>query len=421
MQFPFSRSQDPHVDLSSLDAFNEGAPFATFARMRREEPMAWSEMLNGDKGFWSVTRHADLLELNRQADLLSSAKGIRMEDQTEEEFEARKTFQETDAPHHRGFRALVAKAFAKGTVAGFETQIRQIVTELLDVALAEGEFDAVDRIARRLPMQMLAQIMGVPQEDGPWLVEKGDALISNADPDYTDFVVDQLDGDAYRMLPFRSPAAMELFNYANRLLDRMDAGEQIGVLNLVREPTSSGERMSRDEFRNFFCLLVAAGNDTTRYSISATIHALANNPHLLTQLQAGAFHSWEAAADEMIRYASPTTHFRRTATRDFNFHGKQVRAGDKVLLWFLSGNRDETAIDRPYDIDLTRARNPFLSFGQGGPHICLGMWLAKLEVAIVMQELAKRLTAIEQIADHSYLRSNFIHGIKHLPVRVQAR
>ncbi len=421
MLFAFSRQADPNVDLSSLDAFNEGAPFATFERMRREDPMAWSEMTSGEKGFWSVTRHADLLDLNRQADLLSSARGIRMEDQSMEEVEARKTFQETDAPHHRGFRALVSKAFSKSTVAQFEVQIRKIVTELLDVALAEGEFDAVDRIARRLPMQMLAQIMGVPQEDGPWLVEKGDALISNADPDYTDFVVDQLDGDAYRMLPFRSPAAVDLFDYANKLLDRMDAGEEIGVLNLCRAPTNSGAQMSRDEFRNFFCLLVAAGNDTTRYSISATIHALANDPALLKQLQNWQFASWEGAADEMIRYASPTTHFRRTAMRDFTFHGKQVREGDKVLLWFMSGNRDETAIADPYRIDLTRERNPFLSFGQGGPHICLGMWLAKLEVAIVMQELAKRLTGIEQMSDHAFLRSNFIHGIKHLPVRVTAR
>lgn len=421
MPFAFSRSTDPHVDLSSLDAFNEGAPFATFDRMRREDPMAWSEMVNGDKGFWSVTRHADLLELNRQADLLSSARGIRMEDQTAEEYEARKTFQETDAPIHRAFRALVSKAFAKSTVAGFEDQIRAIVTDLLDVALDEGEFDAVDRIARRLPMQMLAQIMGVPVADGPWLVEQGDALISNSDPDYTDFVIDQVDTEAYRLLPFRSPAAVALFDYANDLLDRMDAGEQIGVLNLVRQTTSHGTQMSRDEFRNFFCLLVAAGNDTTRYSISATIHGLANNPHLLRQLQDGSLPSWEAAADEMIRYASPTTHFRRTATRDFTFHDRQVRAGDKVLLWFLSGNRDAAAIEDPYTIRLDRPRNPFLSFGQGGPHICLGMWLAKLEVAIVMQELAKRIETIEQVADHAYLRSNFIHGIKYLPVKVKAR
>ena len=424
MGFAFSRSSDAHVDLSSHDAFNEGAPFATFARMRAEAPMAWSEMANGgatgDRGFWSITRHADLLDLNRQADLLSSARGIRMEDQSLEEYEARKTFQETDAPEHRGFRALVAKAFAKPTVAGFEAQIRAIVTNLLDVALEEGEFDATDRIARRLPMRMLAQIMGVPESDGPWLVEKGDALISNADPDYTDFVIDKVNTDAYRLLPFRSPAAVELFDYANDLLDRMDKGEQIGVLNLVREETSHGTRMSRDEFRNFFCLLVAAGNDTTRYSISATIHAIANDPALLRQLQSGEISNWETAADEMIRYASPTSHFRRTATRDFEYHGKQVKAGDKVVLWFLSGNRDETAIEDPFTIKLDRPRNPFLAFGQGGPHICLGMWLAKLEVAIVMQELAKRLKSIEQTAPHDYLRSNFIHGIKRLPVRVVA-
>jgi cytochrome P450 len=342
-----------------------------------------------------------------------------MEDQSEEEYEARKTFQETDAPMHRAFRALVAKAFSRSTVAGFEDQIRQIVNNLLDTALDMGEFDAVDVIARQLPMQMLAQIMGVPDSDAAWLVDKGDALISNSDPDYTDFVIDQVDTEAYRLLPFRSPAAVELFDYANDLLDRMDAGEQIGVLNLVREETSHGTRMSRDEFRNFFCLLVAAGNDTTRYSLAATVHSLANNPQLLKQIQSDTFAHWDEATDEMIRWAAPTTHFRRTATRDFDYHGKRVKAGDKVLLWFLSGNRDETAIAEPYSIDLTRPRNPFLSFGQGGPHICLGMWLAKLEVKIVMQELARRVASIEQTRDHNYLRSNFIHGIKHLPVRVE--
>ncbi|WP_432814697.1 cytochrome P450 [Sphingorhabdus sp.] len=418
-KYPFSRSTDPHVDLSSQDAFNDGAPFLTFERLRREDPLSWMEMSNGDTGCWNVVRHADLLDLNRQPDLLSSASGIRMEDQSEEEYEARKTFQETDAPMHRAFRALVAKAFSRSTVAGFEGQIRQIVNNLLDTALDMGEFDAVDVIARQLPMQMLAQIMGVPDSDAAWLVDKGDALISNSDPDYTDFVIDQVDTEAYRLLPFRSPAAVELFDYANDLLDRMDAGEQIGVLNLVREETSHGTRMSRDEFRNFFCLLVAAGNDTTRYSLAATVHSLANNPQLLKQIQSDTFAHWDEATDEMIRWAAPTTHFRRTATRDFDYHGKRVKAGDKVLLWFLSGNRDETAIAEPYSIDLTRPRNPFLSFGQGGPHICLGMWLAKLEVKIVMQELARRVASIEQTRDHNYLRSNFIHGIKHLPVRVE--
>lgn len=265
-KYPFSRSTDAHVDLSSQDAFNDGAPFLTFERLRRDDPLCWMEMSNGDKGCWNVVRHADLLDLNRQPDLLSSASGIRMEDQSEEEYEARKTFQETDAPMHRAFRALVAKAFSRSTMAGFEGQIRQIVNDLLDTALDMGEFDAVDIIARQLPMQMLAQIMGVPHSDAAWLVDKGDALISNSDPDYTDFVIDQVDTEAYRLLPFRSPAAVELFDYANDLLDRMDSGEQIGVLNLVREETSHGTRMSRDEFRNFFACWLQRG--MTRHAIA---------------------------------------------------------------------------------------------------------------------------------------------------------
>ncbi len=420
MQYPFTRSTNAHVDLSSQDAFNEGAPFATFDRMRRDDPMAWCAMANGDKGFWSVTRHADLIRLNSDFELLSSAKGIRMEDQSADEYEARKTFQETDPPGHRAFRMMVNKAFSKSVMATYEDRIRSIVIELLDQAFAHQEFDAVKVIARQLPMRMLAQIMGIPDSDASWLVEKGDTLISNADPDYTDFVIDKVDTEVYRLLPFRSPAAIELFDYANSLLDRVDAGEQIGVFNHILGTASDGSQISRGEFRNFFCLLVAAGNDTTRYSLSATIHALANQPELLRQIQSPDFSNWDAAADELIRWASPTTHFRRTATRDFDFHGKNVIAGDKVVLWFMSGNRDEMAIANPYQIDLARPGNKFLSFGQGGPHVCLGMWLAKLEVKIVLQELARRVKSVEQTAEHSYLRSNFIYGIKYLPVRITA-
>lgn len=423
MSYPFSFSTDERVDLSSHDAFNEGAPFATFARMRREGALVWCPEAEG-RGFWSVTRHGDIAALNRDTELLSSARGIRMEDQDEEEYEARKTFQETDPPQHRHFRMLVNKAFSKGTVAQYRDRIRGMITDIFDAAFARREFDATEAIARQLPMRMLAQILGVPDEDAAFLVVKGDALISNSDPDYTDFVVDRVDTEAYRLLPFRSPAAVELFDYANRLIARMDAGEDIGVLSLVRQETSDGRRMGDDEFRNFFCLLVAAGNDTTRYSIAAAIHTLANRPDLLAQLQAlppDDDEGFDLATDEMIRWASPTSHFRRTATRDFEMDGTQVRAGDKVILWFLSANRDEAAFDAPDAIDLARRPNRFVSFGQGGPHVCLGMWLAKLEVRLVLQEMARRVSSIEQVAPHRFLRSNFIHGIKHLPVRVELK
>ena len=419
-QYPFSLSTNPNVDLSSQDAFNEGAPYATFERMRQEDPIAWCDELDG-RGFWSVTRHADIMKLNKDSATLSSARGIRIEDQTEEEYEARKTFQETDPPQHSYFRMLVNEAFSRRSVANYEDQIRDITAELIDAALADGEIDATDRIARQLPMRMLGQILGVPTEDTNWLVEKGDALISNADPDYTDFVVDKVDTEEYRLLPFRSPAAMELFDYANDLLKRIRRGEEVGVLNLIVQPTRDGKTMSDGEFRNFFCLAVAAGNDTTRYSIAAALHALANQPDLLEQLRDADAAMTLSATDEMIRWASPTTHFRRTATRDFEYGGRTVRQGDKVVLWFVSANRDADIFDAPHSIDFHRKPNRFLSFGQGGPHVCLGMFLAKLEVRVVLEEMARRVASIEQTAAHSYLRSNFILGIKRLPVRMTAR
>lgn len=419
MQYPFSFSTNPHVDLASQDAFNQGAPFATFARMRSETPVYLTEEPAG-RGFWSITRHADILSLNRDASLLSSAQGIRMEDQSPEEFEARRTFQESDPPRHTMFRSVVNEAFSRRSVEGFEAAIRLLVTEILDEALPLGDFDATDAIARRLPMLMLAQIMGVPREDAPFLVTKGDALISNSDPDYTDFVIDKVDTEAYRLLPFRSPAAVELFDYANDLLAGMDRGEDRGVLSLIHREMVQSQLISRDEFRNFFCLLVAAGNDTTRYSIAAAMHALANHPNLLETIKTDGFDAWDSAANEMVRWASPTSHFRRTATRDFELHGHTIRAGDKVVLWFLSGNRDPEGVAEPETIDLRRAPNPHLAFGQGGPHVCLGMWLARLELRVLLQEVARRVKTLEQTAPHDFLRSNFIHGIKRLPVRAVA-
>jgi cytochrome P450 len=417
-QYPFSQSKDDQVDLSSLDAFNEGAPFETFARMRAEESITWCDEADG-RGFWSVTKHKDIQKLNKDFTLLTSSKGIRIEDQTEEEYEARKTFQETDPPEHTKTRLIMHKAFGHAQIAQYEDQIRNITVELIEKGLQLGEFDAVNEVAAQLPMRMLGQILGVPDEDLEWLVKKGDSLISNSDPDYTDFVVDKVDTEEYRMLPFRSPAAIELFDYADKLLVRKRNGEAVGIINLILEPDKEGNVISDDEFKNFFCLVVAAGNDTTRYSLTACMHALANHPTLIQQLKdnTGNKEFFLSATDELIRWASPTTHFRRTATSDFEYKGKHVKKGDKVVLWFLSANRDEEIFGNPYEIDLMRKPNRFLSFGQGGPHVCLGMFLAKLEVRVVLEELAKRVSKIQQVDQHSYLRSNFILGIKKLPVK----
>lgn len=410
-------SDDGYSDLSSHDAFVDGPPHNTFARMRRDAPLEWTDW-DGGKGFWNVTRQPDILKLNRDTELMSSARGIRMEDQTYEEYLARRTFQETDPPEHMRTRIKVAKAFSPPVVAGFEAQIRELCDEILQQAIEKGTFDATKEIARQLPMRMLGQIIGTPEEDLPWLVEKGDALIANTDPDFTDHVLDKMQTDEYRMMPFNSPAGAELFDYAKRLMaEKNRKGDTSGVLHLILQPDANGEVMPENEFRNFFCLLVAAGNDTTRYSIAAGIQAMAHQPELLGQMREDG-DIWRTAADEIIRWATPALYFRRTATRDFEMHGQTVREGDKVLFWWASGNRDESVFDDPFRVDLTRQPNPHVSFGQGGPHVCLGMHLARLEVRVLFQELARRISKVEPSGPHKFLRSNFVGGIKELPVTV---
>jgi len=262
-------------------------------------------------------------------------------------------------------------------------------------------------------MMMLGRILGLPDEDLPWLVEKGDALIGNSDPDFTSTVIDKMDTSAYRMMPFRSPAGVELYDYAADLMAGRRPLDSSGVLWQV---LNADETLEELEFKNFFCLLIAAGNDTTRYSISMALYLLSTTPGLFASLQSGKH--WDTCADEFIRLASPTMHFRRTATQDYQLHDKTIREGDKVLLWFVSGSRDEAVFDSPHEARLDRKPNRHLAFGQGGPHLCLGRYLAKMEIQVVLQELLKRVSGIEAIDEPDWTRSNFICGVKRLRVRV---
>lgn len=280
-------NDDGHADLTSHDTFAKGAPHNTFARLRRDDPAHWTAYDQGED-FWSITRHADIVAMNRNPAVFSSTRGIRMEDQTYEEYLARRTFQEADGDEHKKTRMRVARAFSRPVVAKFEDDMRAICHEILDEALSEDSFDATKTIARQLPMRMLGRILGLPEEDLPWLVEKGDALIANTDPEFTSHVLDQMTTDEFRMMPFNSPAGAELFVYAKRMMAKKEAaGDTSGVLHLIRQEAADGSKITEEEFRNFFCLLVAAGNDTTRYSIAAGIQALCHQPELLTQMRAG--------------------------------------------------------------------------------------------------------------------------------------
>ena len=414
-------SDNGYANLSDHDSFINGAPHNTFARMRREDPVAWCD--GGQyKGYWSLTRYDDILKHNRNPSLLSSTRGIRMEDQSREEYLARRTFQETDPPEHSATRKLVNEAFSKKVIDQLEILIRDLCVDILEYALANNEFDASLLISRQLPMRMLGRVLGLPAQDLDWLVTKGDELIANTDPEYSNYVPDKADTDEFRFMPFRSPAGAELYRYAQQLMEEKAArNDTEGVLHLILQPNEQGEVITDTEFRNFFCLLVAAGNDTTRYTLSASMHALVVKPELLTMLQNADNRLWASATEEFIRWASPTMHFRRTATEDFELHGKKVKEGDKVVYWFISANRDENRFEKPFEVDLRRTPNRHMAFGQGGPHVCLGMWLARLELRVLLQELVKRVDAIELVSEAEYVRSNFVGGIKRLPVRMKRK
>ena len=407
---------DGFLNIADHDSYTDGVPHASFARLRAEDPVHWTTPTDGMRSFWSVTRQADILEANGKPEIFSSAQGIRIEDQSPEKYLARRTFQETDPPEHRVTRKLVNPAFSRPAIAQYEEMIRALAGDIVDAAFAKGSFDAVDMIAKQLPMMMLGRILGLPDSDLDWLVEKGDALIGNTDPDFTDHVVDKMDSDAYRLMPFRSPAGIDLYDYAETVFSGEKAVDPRGVLHRVIDADAG---LALPDFKNFFCLLVAAGNDTTRYSIAMALYLLTRHPELLEQLQSGTVD--DTAADEIIRLASPTMHFRRTATEDTMLGGQPIAKGDKVVLWFVSGNRDESVFADPHRPHLDRSPNPNVAFGQGGPHFCLGMWLARLEVKTVLQAMAARLASIEALEKPRWTRSNFICGVKSLPVRVQVR
>jgi cytochrome P450 len=295
--------------------------------------------------------------------------------------------------------------------------IRRLAIEVIEVALRKPSFDFVKAIAEQLPMRMLGRMLGVDDTDGRKLVDWGNALLGNTDPEYTDAPVDLADTEQFRMVPFRSPASIQIFQYAQTQADSRRGCPGTDVISQLLAPAVDGVPLTEHEFNNFFTLLVAAGNDTTRYTMTHGLWQMIEHPEL--------WDAWKAdpaltptAVEEVLRTSSVTMHFRRTATRDVELRGRNIRAGDKVVIWFNSANHDADAFERPFRYDLGRANNDHMAFGRNGPHLCLGAWLARMEVSVVFEELMRRVDRFERDGELVRLRSNFIAGIKHLPVRV---
>ncbi len=410
------------ADIIDPDTYVRGVPHATFQRLRNDDPVSWWNEHDGGSGFWAVTRYDDLLHVSRNVDIFSSAQGIRLEEMAPEEAAARTTMMELDPPQHTAYRRLVSKPFSRREVFAYEHAIRLLAEQVVDRAMAMGpRIDFVEDIAKQLPMRMLGALLGVPEADGPWLVEKGDALLGNTDPEFTSHPVGLVDTDEFRMMPFRSPAGYDLFRYAQEQARLRRTHPTDDVISDLLKPKIDGEALSEHEFNNFFTLLVAAGNDTTRYTMAAGIKALIERPDQLGELREAIGTDpvlVESAVEEILRWGTVTMHFRRTATRDTDLRGREIRQGQKVVIWFISADYDSEMFDDPYTFDIHRSPNPHVAFGLMSPHLCLGAQLARMEIKIVLQELLPRLGAATICGPEERLRSNFISGIKRLPMEI---
>jgi len=411
----------PLADITSHDTYVSGVPHETFRDLREHDPVHWTEEPSGGRGFWSLTKYDDVLFASRSTETFSSRWGIRLEDMDPEETEARRTLMEMDAPEHTRLRRLVSRPFAPKTVYEYEDAVRTMAVDLLDSLEGEREFNFVSRVARELPMRMLGRLLGLPDEDLEWLVQRGDALIGNSDPDFTDFVVDQVDTSEYRLLPFRSPVSLELFEYATQALDERRLHPTHDVLTALLEPTADGDSLDDLALKNFFTLMVAAGNDTTRYSMTGGLLSMIERPEVYARIPSMTLDERKLLVDEMLRWTTVTMHFRRTATVDTELGDQLVRAGDKVVLWYASANFDEDHFEAPMEFRPDRSPNDHVAFGLHSPHLCLGQHLARLEMRVLFEEMANRWSGVELVGEPVRLRSNFISGIKELPIRVTWR
>jgi cholest-4-en-3-one 26-monooxygenase len=378
-----------------------------FRRLRAEEPVAWHEF-GGHQGFWNLTRYDDVVRVNRDAATFSSeAGGVAIP--TPGEVQATDDFGDPrglmmlymDPPKHTRYRLLVNKGFTPRMIGLLEQYLTHRAQVIVDRVTERGECDFVEDVAAELPLQAIAEIMGVPQEDRKLLFEWSNRLIGIDDPEYA-----KADGTA---------AFAELYAYVNQLAAQRRSDPRDDIVTKLINAEVEGDRMSELEFDMFMLLLTVAGNETTRNSTSWGMLALMQHPEQYRALVEDPSRL-DVAIEEVLRWASPVYHFRRTAAVDTTIGDQAIAAGDKVVMWYISANRDDAAFDQPYTFDITRSPNEHVAFGGGGPHFCLGANLARKELNIIFRELLERVPDMQLAGEPSLLRSNFIGGIKHLPV-----
>lgn len=407
--------------LADPDTFRDGPPWGLYKRLRDEEPVAWTEEEAPHSGFWSVTRHADIVTVSRDWETFTSSHGVSLEELDDDQLRVRTALIDTDPPRHTELRKVAASAFFPRVISGYETFLRGVVASSLDKALQRPRFDFVHAVSSEIPVRVLCRLLAVPDEDRDKLTSWGDRLVGHTDPELADVLLGSEESEAYRLVPFRSPAALEVFEYGRSVQAERRAQPTGDVITRLVQAEVDGEPLSQQDLDNYFLLLALAGQETTRQAITLAMLTLIEQPQVLARLQEQPELLKGPALDELLRWGPPVHHMRRTTTRDVELSGVRMRSGDKVAIWFAAGNRDERAIERADEIDLDRTSVDLLTFGKGGPHFCMGSHLAKLELRVTLEELVARIDTARLDGPVERVRSNFVNGVKRMPVAVSTR
>ncbi len=396
-------------DIADPQLYLDGIPHERFAAIRAMPGVAWHPY--GDNGFWAVTRHDEAREVSRDPERFSSAIGhTNLWDLEADALEARRSLIDTDAPDHTRLRRLTATAFTPKNIRKWESVVRDIAVELLDEFVARGGGDWVEMVSAPLPIRVILAMLGVPLEDADYLVELSNYLVEGTGD------TQSIPPDAFgnttelRLLPFNSPASHALFEYGEQMRVKRVNDPADDIVTLLAQAEADGERLSPSEFKNLFHLLVFAGNETTRTALTHGAMAFAAHPDQMRAVIADPS-LVESATEEVLRWATPVLHMRRTAAVDTELAGTPIAAGDKVVMWYGSTSFDEAVHVDPLRFDVRRAANPHDAFGGGGPHHCLGAFLARLEISVLIEEMAQRSLVLEQTATAVRAPSNFVHGV----------
>lgn len=396
------------IDIHDPGAYVPAVPHDAFRWLRRNDPVFRQELPEG-RGYWALLKHADVVAASRDAATFSAARGSILIQDPDPEALARLRTQllSMDPPEHGRLRRTVLGGFTPGMVARLEPRIRQLAGAILDAAAEKGECDFVRDVAAELPVQVIAEIMGVPPSDRHRLSEWGDKLTGMDDPETAVSPADT------------QQASVEMGTYGFGLARARRGQEGGDLISVLMNAEFEGHRVNEVEFAGLFVQITVAGNETTRTLLSQSLLALLEHEGAWRALQADPG-LLEVAVEELLRWTSPLHYFRRTATRDVEVRGKKIREGDRVALVYTSANRDEEVFALPDRLDLRRDPNPHVAFGFG-EHFCLGAKLARLEARVFLQELLARFERVELLGTPRRLRSNLINGVKQMPVRMVPR